>query len=507
MKVALISPYEEITNLGARSLSAFIRRAGHQTRLIFSPIIANTGTGYSDPFKAETIDEILSLLEDVDLVGISVMSNHFEIATQITGEIHSKLGKKVVWGGIHPTARPEESLEHADIVCRGEGEEALLELVEKMENDVDPMETQNLWFRSNGDIRQNHSRPLIQDLDSLPLFDYSFKEHYYIDGSSSSTTLLTPENFQNYFQNIAGKIAYRTMTSRGCPHNCTYCCHSSLRTMYARQRYVRFRSPENIIGELMFVRDSMDYINFVIFMDEVFLLMSLEKIKEFSELYREKIDQPFRIQLSPPSISEEKLQLLVDSGCILVGMGIETGSARTQSLYNRKFGNNDKIIRGASIIHKFHKKVPFIVYDVIVDNPYESIEDTIETFKLLLKLPRPFQVNLFSLTFFPGTDLYKKAKEDGHIHKDTLEMYRKMISSVDRNYANTILKLVNLQSTPTFLLKPLGNKWIANLINRAPGKVLSLLEKTYLLIEKIFRFFLFRRKVITVYGLRSTQAE
>jgi radical SAM superfamily enzyme YgiQ (UPF0313 family) len=503
MKIALISPYEDITNLGARSLSAYVKQAGHQSRLLFVPISTNDGSGYSYLYKPKTIEKILELIEDVEVVGMSVMTHHFDAIAQLTGEIHSKLGKKVIWGGIHPTARTEESLHHADIVCRGEGEEAFLELIERMANGTPLEGIQNLWFRSNGNLHQNPARPLIQDLDSLPFFDYSCQDHHYIDNSSSSTVSLTHQNIKNYLQNFDGITVYRTTTSRGCPHNCAYCCHSSLRKMYSNQRYVRFRSSENIIQELLHIREKMEFISFVVFMDEVFLLNSVEKNEEFCRLYKEKIDLPFRIQISPSSLKEDKLKLLVDSGCIVVGMGIETGSRKTQDLYKRKFGNNKNIVQSANIIQKFHEKIRFIIYDIIVDNPYESPEDVAETFRLLMKLPRPYQINLFSLTLFPGTDLYQKARTEGLVGEDHQEIYQKMISSVSRNYVNTILKLVNLQATPTFLLKPLGHPWMVSIMSRAPYKFVILLERTYLLIEKILFFFFIRGKTIKIHGMKS----
>jgi radical SAM superfamily enzyme YgiQ (UPF0313 family) len=507
MKVALLSPYEDITNLGSRGLSSYIKQNGHESKLLFAPIGVFDGNRYSYIYRPETLEEILGHLEDVDLVGMSVMTHHFEASAQLSKAVHDRFGgrKKMVWGGIHPTAKPEESLQHADIICRGEGEVAFLELLDRMERDEDPTPTQNFWFRSNGDIRQNPSRPLVQDLDSLPFMDYSCEEHYFIDDATSTTTELTRESLKDFFQNVGGRVAYRTVASRGCPHNCTYCCHNILRRIYTeRTQYVRFRSPENIMTELTQIKTEMPYVNFIIFMDEVFLLFNKETMQEFADLYKERIGYPFRVQLSPPSIDEEKLGMLVDAGCVVVGMGIETGSEETQELYDRRFGKNEKVIRGAKIIHKFHEKVPFIVYDVMVDNPYESPENVADTFRLLMQLPRPFQINLFSLTFFPGTDLYTQAKKDGYVMEEIEDVYQKMISSIKRNYVNTILKLTNLQVTPSFLLRPLGHPWVVKVMSRAPQKAISLVERTYMLIEKFFMIVRGRRNLINHYGIRSS---
>ena len=118
MIITLISPIPDITNFGLKTISAYLREAGHQTRLIFLP----------DPFGDNFVPEILwyndrvlyrliHLCADSDLIGLNVMTNYFESTIQITQKIKSKLNKKIIRGGIHPTVCPEERLKYADIVC------------------------------------------------------------------------------------------------------------------------------------------------------------------------------------------------------------------------------------------------------------------------------------------------------------------------------------------------------------------------------------------------------
>ena len=133
MHVTLISPYPDITAFGMRTISAHLKRYGHRTRLVFIPDpfgddLRHDVKRYSDPI----LDQVAHLCKDSDLIGITLMTNYFDGAVQVTERIKRDSDIPVIWGGIHPTIRPEESLKHADIVCVGDGEDAILELLDSM---------------------------------------------------------------------------------------------------------------------------------------------------------------------------------------------------------------------------------------------------------------------------------------------------------------------------------------------------------------------------------------
>ena len=132
MKIVLISPYPDITSFGLRTISAHLRRHGHRTRLVFVPDALGDDLLYGvKRYEDHVLDELIELCRDADLIGITLMTNFFDGAVQITERLKSAGVKApVIWGGVHPTIRPEESLEHADIVCVGDGEDALLELAD-----------------------------------------------------------------------------------------------------------------------------------------------------------------------------------------------------------------------------------------------------------------------------------------------------------------------------------------------------------------------------------------
>ena len=142
-----------------------------------------------------------------------------------------------MWGGIHPTSNPEESIRHTDIISIGEGEETLLELVQKMEKGQDFYDIKGLWFNKGEQVIKNKLREPFADLDRLPFFDFSMKEHYILDHATDSIAPLDVERFKKILPRLPHpdnklKIAYRTMTDRGCPHKCSYCNISNQKEMY-----------------------------------------------------------------------------------------------------------------------------------------------------------------------------------------------------------------------------------------------------------------------------------
>jgi len=105
-------------------------------------------------------------------------------------------------------------------------------------------------------------------------------------------------------------------------------------------------------------------------------------------------------------------------------VGIQTGSNHTRRLYKRHH-TNEQVEECARIIHEFKKEIPLPRYDIIINNPWETEEDLTETLMLFAKLPKPYLMNMFSLTFYPGTELYEKAVKDGIITDDLEDVYRK----------------------------------------------------------------------------------
>ena len=170
--------------------------------------------------------------------------------------------------------------------------------------------------------------------------------------------------------------------------------------MYEGQKYLRKRSPQHVVEEIERIVKEYDFIEGVQISDDSFFVLTSEEMETFSKLYKEKIGLPFRCLGSPSTITEEKLSFLVDAGMYEIQMGIETACERTKKIYRRSTPN-EIVLRAAQSINKFKGRVTAI-YDFILDNPYETNEDIVETLEFILKIPRPFHLQLFSLIFFPA---------------------------------------------------------------------------------------------------------
>ena len=391
-------------------------------------------------YPPETLDQICELCADVDLVGIGVMSNFVGRARSLSQAIRTRLGLPVIWGGIHPTTRPTECLQWADFVCVGEGEEALTKLAVRMATGQEATNIANIWSKSpEGQIFSNPVRPLTRSLDSLPLPDYNLGTQFILH--KGRVQPLTPQLLSYYMLNFfAGspKVAYMTCLTRGCPYECTYCCENAMSRVYPDWRLLRRRSPEHLIAEINQAREIIPGMQVVMFLDSTFLAVSVAEIRRFSELYRSQVGIPFFIMATPNAVTPEKLTYLVEAGLQDVEMGIQTGSERIRRMFRRPEGN-EQVLAAAQCLHSFQAQITHPRYDLITDNPYETRTDHLETLRLLFNLPRPSFFYIFSLTFYPGTELYERARADGLIRDDEQDIYPKNFGQFQPTYYNLVL--------------------------------------------------------------------
>ena len=195
-----------------------------------------------------------------------------------------------------------------------------------------------------------------------------------------------------------------TLPTRGCPFACTFCINNLYLDMYPHQKPIRKRSVDNVIMELQQAKDKIPFIRYIKFDDDAFFIMSLDEISDFSKKYKEHIRMPLIITGATAStLSKEKLVLLVDAGLIEIRMGIQTAGTITKKLYKRPH-TNQQIENAVRMINEYKDKLR-AKYDIILDNPWETDQDQIETLMFLSKLPVPYWLTLFSLNFFPGTDI------------------------------------------------------------------------------------------------------
>ncbi len=399
-RIALVSLYD-VENNAVRLLAAILRRAGfHTVEIYFKDWVSNH-------LEAPTPAELISVLrvlrrERIQLVALSVRASAYvNIARWITEHVQRELDIPAIWGGKHPTLVPDDCIPHADMLMRGEGDEALLELAQRLAAGEPFDEVANLWVdRGGGDIARNELRPLVCDLDQLPFRDYHSRDHkYMITG-------------RTYVQGdpMHGDPVFQMMASRGCLYRCAYCYNSTYKKeIYKGQRWYRFRSVESTIAEIKAARKLWD-IKRVRFDDEVFVLQKAW-FREFCERWPVEVGLPFEIFIEPKLVTEERLVALREAGLTGVYMGVQATARVNAGLYDR-FNDDENIAEKAEL---FARLGIYPHFQLIFDDPETTSDDMRAMFELVSTFPPPFDLYLFSITYFPGSEISKKLLADGRI--------------------------------------------------------------------------------------------
>lgn len=424
MRVVFVQPYEEFA-LGVRVLSSFLKTRGHEVYRVFvktntelnrwAEILAAEGAEdvgprafFAHPCRVTTreMDFLLGKLADLrpEIVGLSVTSNIAHLGKFLSRRIREDLGVPVIWGGIDPTLHPDKAIEVADFVCVGEGEYAMAELLEALADGQREPEIDGIWTRrADGTVYRGKIRPLIQDLDSIPIGDWDPTVESYIIADQMGPGFPPPA-----YSPVHCEVPL--MTQRGCPFACSYCAYSLVRKFYPRQKFVRRRSVQHVLDELHMLKRRFPRVGRFFFWDDVFTLHPLW-LDEFSERYPREIGVPFGIFTHAQFCQRRRLEPLAKAGMIETRIGIQSGSERTlRECYNRRV-SADQMLKAA---HEIHDLGVGLTVDLIAFNPLETEEDYRATIDLLLKLPRPFVLSpIFPLIFFDGLPLTEMALRKG----------------------------------------------------------------------------------------------
>jgi len=417
MKVSLVSPYSSIANIGLRSISAVLKEKGHEVQMCFLPVPSlesswNLSPNFEVHYPDALMEELRELTKDSRVIGLSLMSNYREVGIRIT-EALKRPGNTIAWGGAYPTLYPEDALSNTDVVCIGDGEEAMAELVSQIEAGTEPDNIPNLWFKGKAYPRLK----AIEDISALPLADFGPQGHFvYNEQTGALVPLHSFDDYRNHFERRRRPSAsggdemvyvFRLETSRGCPHNCTYCQNNVLKKVQSKT--VRIKGLDRMKRELDMVRELFPFVKVISIEDDTFT--ARKDVRELVKLVKDSGFQ-FRCLVSPLYASEELVASLVENGLIIFTVGLQTRAPKTEKLYNRSALN-----RGIDdLFELFAKKYPDmpVLVDLIIDNPWETTEDRLYTLNFLLdKLPPKGLIGMNSLVIYPNTTLWEKASADG----------------------------------------------------------------------------------------------
>lgn len=193
IKIALISFLNNSINI--RSLSSYLKKNGYEVVCLFC----------SCAFNQNNLNELINLLRDgkIGLVGVSLVTDDYYAAITVTRLIKDKLCLPIIWGGAHVNVKPDECLRHADMICLGEGEEALLDLIKSYDTGKFNLSTKNIWFKTDNGIVCNEMRDLEEDLDTYPFPDFDLNSQFVM--TENGFEKLAEEHFNG---------EYSIMTSR-----------------------------------------------------------------------------------------------------------------------------------------------------------------------------------------------------------------------------------------------------------------------------------------------------
>ena len=368
MKITLIEPkspgrhvYSSVNmpRLGLPILGTLLQQAGHQVRLIMG----------------SRRDIRLSEITTADLICISTTTSTVIEAYHLADFARDQ-GKPVIMGGAHVTFMAEEALEHCDYVCRGEADLTFLPLVSCIENGELPLDIPGVSFRREEAIVHNPVADWV-DMNRVPFPDLSL-----FSGLKMST--------------------YPVMTSRGCPFDCTFC---SVTQMFGRK--YRCRETEALLAELKQYQGKQ-----VFFVDDNFTANP----RHSKELLRAMIEQDIKPSWwctqvrTDAARDEELLQLMYDSNCRMVFVGMESINPETLKSYNKKQEVEDIVY----CIQRFHQ-LGIMVHGMFVfgadEDSLQTIEDTLD-FALKNRIDT---VQFLILTPLPGTKTFFDLEEQGRL--------------------------------------------------------------------------------------------
>jgi anaerobic magnesium-protoporphyrin IX monomethyl ester cyclase len=455
IKIVLISPYEEIHSCGVRAISSYLKNKGIRVKLIFCPTQSRFDAYFrqrSDATLPDTIvNDIARLAHDATCIGISLMTDHFNGVASLTGKLKLKLPDvPVLWGGIHPTILPEECTYHADYVCIGEGYEPTYELLLSLDTGERHPKISGICYRRNNEYIYNHLRPPMPDVDVLPFMDYGIDDHFMRKGDA--IVPMTPSLLKRHLG-----FWYTSFFTHGCPFSCSFCCNSVFHKLDSGYRKIRKHSPEYIAEEIKYVRKLHPFIKMVKFNDDCIMSLTESEMERFADLQDQNGRTPFvATGMNPSLVTEQKVATLVRAGLKRARIGIQTGSEKiSREIYNRK-NSNDNIVRASEILSKFSKQIVPTSYDIILDNPWETPENLVDTYSMIRRLKRPFVLNIYSLTLYPNTEIYRKAHDSNipGLSEESLG-YSKNFLDWSSNFLNCLIALQGIVSIPSFISKSL----------------------------------------------------
>ncbi len=387
---------ENAEPIGLLILGAVLKAHGHEVRLIGS---RNTPLG---PVMNTFAPHI---------VGYSVCTGLHRYLLDLNRGLKKRWPFLSIFGGPHPTLFPDMIDEPGvDLICRGEGEGALLDLATAIDaaDQAGIEHIQNLWVKTVSGITRNPLRPLINDLDELPFPDRALR----YDADPESRTYPV-KSF---------------LVSRGCPFNCSYCFNAGFAELYGNGWFhPRVRSVDNVLTEIEEVKGSTP-LDFVQFRESLFPWQE-DWLEDFAQAYSKRIKLPFFCHVRADLVTPRRARLLARAGCFSVNMGIECGDEAYRKAHLNRPMTNDDIVAASDLLHTHGIR---ILSDNMLGLPGAPDDADRQTLELNRRCGIEYPLAMIFQPY-PGTGLGNYARRFG--------LFDGEIENIEANYyLRTVLK-------------------------------------------------------------------
>ncbi|HBC93289.1 MAG TPA: hypothetical protein DCZ10_10450 [Pelotomaculum sp.] len=380
-----------------------MRRSGYRVVTVFYKDFNSIHPQPASETELGLIGDIVAK-EKPFMVGFSVMSSmYLETVDKVIAAIRTRTNAFTICGGAYATMFPERFLDMGvNFVIRTDGEISLCRLADALTKDSDWHHIPSLCYKEDGKNIINEIGNILTEIDDYGLPAIDCENAYFIENDRVQAG--DPQ---------LGAMSYEVIVSRGCPFTCSYCCCVNLRRLFPQgTEYVRTRSAESVIDELMIAKKKFKKLVFIHFYDEIFP-NSPGWIDKFAVEYQKHINLPFTIWSHPKVINGDELKKLVSVGLVEVIMGIQSGSERVRRDVFHRYETQEDIINATRVIRE--SGVYWATYDFMLQHPFETISDLTETYFLVKKLFPPFELQLHGLNFLPGTDIVGMAIDQGKL--------------------------------------------------------------------------------------------
>ena len=405
-----------IENFSVRHLGAYLTSRGFRVSVIH---YESRKEAVFEPMPSPALEMLADFCKDADLVGITLLTTHLlPRCRQITRYLKDRITAPVIWGGPPVIADPIQFLDDTDLVCAGEGETVMEQLLEGMPVDQIP----GLGYVGPDGCAVVNDLPPMLDVNDLPIPRIDLENGY----------VLTDSGLVPMKDTIPATLStYSVLLVQGCPYGCAYCLNSRLKQVFERKGpYVRNIDVDRVIEELVWAKSHIPQLRRIIIDDDDFFLNSEGRMTRFLDRYMKEIRLPvFYIQANTRQITEAKMDILVNSGLDLryLKIGLQSGSQRiSKEIFHRPLDWRTYLKKLEMVMQRGIR----VMIDVISDNPYDTVADKHAVLRFYLEIlkripdppiERPVKIYDHKLMYYPGTPLYEKVLKDGHIRDDYVD--------------------------------------------------------------------------------------